>query len=95
MPHDKDGKTGSLVRETLMTKHPDGKELGVKNIPEHKEYVELIEIKILEEITEQVSRNLSGGTVPTGLYSFSLRHYLLNCGRDRMVLRKTVANMVE
>ena len=55
--------------KTPMTKHPDSKDADAKHLLEHEECVELA-----EEIAEQVSSNISGGSEPEVSYSLTLRH---------------------
>ena len=95
MPNDIDDKTGGLVSETIASKHPDGKDVDITNLPAYEECAELIEIQVSDEIVEQASRNLSGGAGLTGLDSSSLTHWLLKHGGASMILRKAVAKMVE
>ena len=44
MPNNIDDKTGGLVSETITSKHPDGKDVGIKNLPAFEECTELIEM---------------------------------------------------
>ena len=92
---DIDSKIGDLVKETLKSKHPNGRDVSVENLPEFESCLEIIDIVVREDNVEKVAKQLSGSTGPSGINSFSMSHWLLKFGPSSAILRKSFADVTE
>ena len=95
MPGDIDSKTGDLVSKTLMSKHPDGRDVNVESIPIFNSCPDLIDVQVMDDAVEEIAKHLSGSVGPSRIDSSSLNQWLLKDGGASSNLRKTLAKLVE
>ena len=87
LPGDVDSKTGDLVKETLKSKHLEGLDVSVENLPEFESCPEMIDIVVTEDNVEKVAKNLSSSAGPSGIDSLSMSYWLLKFGASSAILR--------
>ena len=93
-PIDTDKKTGELVRNSLVKKHPDGRDVDIAMLPEHNSPPELSDVQVTDDHVKNVSKNVSGSSDPSGLDSLSLSHWLLKYGGVRQIIRRKTASTI-
>ena len=80
-------KTGALVKETLKSKNPEGRDVLVESLPEFESCSETIDIVITEENVEKVAKKSSGSAGPSGIDSLSISRWLLKFNASSSILR--------
>ena len=95
LPGDVDSKTGDLVKETLKSKHLEGLDVSVENLPEFESCPEIIDIVVTEENVEKKTKKLSGSSGPSGIDSLLISHWFLKFGASSVILRKRFADLTE
>ena len=90
---DVDSKTGNLIKETLKSKYPEGRDVSVENLPEFESCPEMIDIVVTEENVEKVAKRLSSSAGLSGIDSLSMSHWLLKFGASSTILRKSFADL--
>ena len=88
-------KLGSLVSESLATKHPEVRDSSTDNFPVFENCPELTGAAVAGGNAEEVAKNLSGAAAPLGVNSSSLSLWLLKHDEASATLHKTVASLVE
>lgn len=95
MPDDLDEKSGDAVRESLLEKHPDGRDVDVECLPTFESCPDLIDSRIAESNVEDVATKISGASGLLGLDSLSLRNWLLKHSGSSSLLHRSIAELVE
>ena len=90
---DLDSKAGDIIKEILKSKHLEGRDVSVENLPEFDSCPEMIDIVVTEENIEKVAKKLSGSADPSGIDSLMMSHWLLQFGASSAILGKSFADL--
>ena len=92
LPGDIDSKTRDLVKDSLKSKHPEGRDFSVESLREFDLCPEMIDTVVMKKNVKKVTKQLSGSADPSGIDSLSISRWFLKfgasssiCGLNRMV----------
>ena len=91
---DLDLKTGKPVSEVLKSKHTDVIIPESIDLTEFDEIPELVNLDINEDTVLSITSKLTRSAGSGGVYSLTLRHWLLRFGKQSRELRETLASLM-
>ena len=80
LPTDIDEKSGKLVKDVLLAKHPNPREPGPAALKNYPKLPEFVSLDVTEDIMEKTLRNLSDSAGLGGMDSLTLKYLLLQHG---------------